>query len=959
VTHRHPDFWPNPEAFDPENFGSHAPARHKYAFFPFGGGMRKCIGYQMALLIMRVVVATVAQHLDLAVVPGHPIQRGALVALRPLQGIQLTVRPHKHDAPSGARPPPEPPRSTTNDDPAEGCPFAAPATLSLAQTAIVPADTGTALRFTWFPVEVPALSPTPAAALAGKRIIIVNGRPSAAERVAHALARGAACPYIFAPPPDADIAAAAHALVRQIGTVDGIVDLGLEAPFTLAGTADWEAPMQRTLGLMHACYDDWLAEESASRRFYLAVTWMDGRMGYGAPDPAAEAQPGQPFGGLWAGFAKTLPQELPNCNVRILDLAPDEADAVAQRVAAELYRWDLFEIGYSGGRRYTLQAQRSDLPDSPPPIGPGDVVLLSGGARGIGLLCARAIAERHGATVVITGREAPADGGEPWAMLDEAGFKRFAQDRLRAATPQNPVVAIRRQIAQLRRRRVLRATLDAIAAQGLPIQYRVCDVTDAAAVRVLCDAFGDALRMIIHNAGVDRPVRLAQKSTEDFIDTVRTKVRGFANLCAAVEGRTNLLRFCNVGSLTGRWGGMTGETDYAAANEALARLGLWAQRHALRCPVKTLVWPTWDGVGMITNPEVTRRYVATMANADGIRHWLAELADSQSGEVMFMGAVGGAVTPIQIRGFSPVHGLPNIAELVTRHHHAGEPTLFRPFARLVTRYRIARDSAPFLHAYRVDGRPALPSAILLEHACGAGSWITPDAVRDMALVRLTDIRIDLDAAILPPADDGWVDLRTEATGAWRGGEWMVDVLCTQMATGRDVLRVTLVYREAPVPTSQEVIAAVRRPAEPLGLLASGRAGWNDHLLRAAEWTGSREDGTPIRIGRVDAADASDLWALTHPPTLRLPISHIETVLRAAWAAAGDASIWSIAVIEMGARSTAPARYVVERAAGHFAITDDQGLVLMDLTGVRMLAPDDPGASAHPPVAFTELVPLSA
>jgi cytochrome P450 len=92
VTHRHPEFWTNPEVFDPENFGAQALERHKFAFLPFGGGMRKCIGYQVALLVMRVLVATVAQHLDLLLPPGHPIVRGALISLRPLKGILVTTK---------------------------------------------------------------------------------------------------------------------------------------------------------------------------------------------------------------------------------------------------------------------------------------------------------------------------------------------------------------------------------------------------------------------------------------------------------------------------------------------------------------------------------------------------------------------------------------------------------------------------------------------------------------------------------------------------------------------------------------------------------------------------------------------------------------------------------------------------------------------------------------------------
>ncbi|WP_255214308.1 SDR family NAD(P)-dependent oxidoreductase, partial [Burkholderia pseudomallei] len=209
----------------------------------------------------------------------------------------------------------------------------------------------------------------------------------------------------------------------------------------------------------------------------------------------------------------------------------------------------------------------------------------------------------------------------PWMALDEPGFKHYGLEQLRAATPEHPPKAIRAALQRLKRRRELKTALDEMAALGLPVHYRVCDVTDRAAVRALCDELGDSLRMVIHNAGVDRPVRLIQKRAEDFADTVRTKVLGFANLCDAVRAQPRLVQFCNVGSLTGRWGGMTGETDYAAANEALARLGLWAARHAFSpaCGVKTLVWPTWEGVGMITNFAVTQRYVSPMNVDEGVR----------------------------------------------------------------------------------------------------------------------------------------------------------------------------------------------------------------------------------------------------------------------------------------------------------------------------------------------------
>ena len=63
VTHRLPQYWEEPEAFQPERFLPQAAARrHRFAFYPFGGGPRLCIGNGFAMLEARLVLATVAQR---------------------------------------------------------------------------------------------------------------------------------------------------------------------------------------------------------------------------------------------------------------------------------------------------------------------------------------------------------------------------------------------------------------------------------------------------------------------------------------------------------------------------------------------------------------------------------------------------------------------------------------------------------------------------------------------------------------------------------------------------------------------------------------------------------------------------------------------------------------------------------------------------------------------------------
>jgi cytochrome P450 len=92
VTQRRTDFWQNPEGFDPERFTPECSAsRPRYAYFPFGGGPRQCIGNEFALMEATLVLATVAQRYRLHLVPGHPVEPYPIFTLRPRQGVLMTL----------------------------------------------------------------------------------------------------------------------------------------------------------------------------------------------------------------------------------------------------------------------------------------------------------------------------------------------------------------------------------------------------------------------------------------------------------------------------------------------------------------------------------------------------------------------------------------------------------------------------------------------------------------------------------------------------------------------------------------------------------------------------------------------------------------------------------------------------------------------------------------------------
>jgi cytochrome P450 len=92
VTHRLPEFWENPEGFDPERFtperSAHLP---RLAYFPFGGGPRKCIGNTFAMIEMPLVVAMITQRYRLNLVPGQVVFPEPAISLRPRDPLLMTL----------------------------------------------------------------------------------------------------------------------------------------------------------------------------------------------------------------------------------------------------------------------------------------------------------------------------------------------------------------------------------------------------------------------------------------------------------------------------------------------------------------------------------------------------------------------------------------------------------------------------------------------------------------------------------------------------------------------------------------------------------------------------------------------------------------------------------------------------------------------------------------------------
>ncbi|MCA1583833.1 MAG: cytochrome P450 [Acidobacteria bacterium] len=91
VMHRDARFYDRPDQFQPERWSQEFKASlPRYAYFPFGGGTRHCIGESFAWMELVLVVATIARRWQLRLLPGHPIVPQPLLTLRAKHGMRMT-----------------------------------------------------------------------------------------------------------------------------------------------------------------------------------------------------------------------------------------------------------------------------------------------------------------------------------------------------------------------------------------------------------------------------------------------------------------------------------------------------------------------------------------------------------------------------------------------------------------------------------------------------------------------------------------------------------------------------------------------------------------------------------------------------------------------------------------------------------------------------------------------------
>lgn len=379
---------------------------------------------------------------------------------------------------------------------------------------------------------------------------------------------------------------------RQIGPVTDIWHLLPSAP-----GADSDTLELRSLFLLASVFGGDLRR---ARGTLGAVTAMGGSFGLRSqPDRFSAGQAGLP------GLVKSLAQEWPEVMVRCWDVDP-AAGGDANLSWPDFGGWhSSIEVGYSSQGRCVLDAVQAPLERgmlSHLELGPDSVILVTGGARGIGAHVCAALAARYGCRLVMTGRT-PLPEAEPAAtaqLTAEAELKRAIAEMRRKAGGGLSLLKVEADYQALLRAREMRAGFARLSALDVPYDYHCLDVSDAAALESLVGSLyreHGRIDGVIHAAGVVEDGLVLDKSLDSFDRVFNTKVSPALTLARVL--RPEHLRFTAFFSSVAARYGCAGGADYAAANEALNKL---AWRLDARWPgrVVSIGWGPWAESGMAT-----------------------------------------------------------------------------------------------------------------------------------------------------------------------------------------------------------------------------------------------------------------------------------------------------------------------------------------------------------------------
>ncbi len=425
-------------------------------------------------------------------------------------------------------------------------------------------------------------------------------------------------------------------------------------------------------------------------------------------------------GGL-AGIIKTADKEWPEVTCRMIDIpAKRNSIKLAQKIVEELGSKGALEVGLDNDARYQLRLNKQAIEAAGDRklLDEEDVLIVTGGARGVTAEVAEAMAGTYGCKLLLLGRSPLPEDEPDWleGISDEAAIKQaIINNSDEKLSPKE----VEKRFSEIEKGREIINNITRMGEVASRVVYCAVDVTDEHSVKQLIDEARNSLGPIagiVHGAGVLADRLIEDKTREQFESVYATKVHGLRYLLEACR-HDSLKMLVTFSSSTARYG-RKGQVDYAVANEVLNKMAQAEHTRRDDCRVVSVNWGPWDG-GMVT-PQLKKLFESEGVGVIPLKAGADYLVD----EVSKPGPV-----EVVILGSDPLEEENDTAGTVATAHEVPTHT--------VMERSLSVADYPVLASHVMNGRAVLPAALIAE-------WLAHGAMHNhpgMSFTGINDFKV--------------------------------------------------------------------------------------------------------------------------------------------------------------------------------------------------------------------------
>lgn len=447
-----------------------------------------------------------------------------------------------------------------------------------------------------------------------------------------------------------------------------------------------------------------LCQKSERPCVFITVSRNGGEFGFNGLSDISSC-----YSGGLAGLAKTASHEWPEVSCKAVDLAVNflSDEMAADCLVEECCHQGLLEVGITPEGQIVpglTQAQFNSSEMNSAPLQQNDLLVVTGGGRGVTQSVALQTAKAFGCKLLILGRS-PEPIKEPhWlaAVDSEKAIKKAIFGSETGLRPKD----VEQRYQSIVKSRELRASLEAFRTAGIDCEYVSVDVRDkiqiARVIKKATKAYGP-VKGIIHGAGVLADRFILDKTMDQFEMVYQTKVVSIRNILDAID-LDELRLLALFSSSTGRYG-RKGQVDYAVANETLNKLAQYYHTRLPNCRSIAFGWGPWDG-GMVDASLKTmfeQEGVGCIPLSVGASYFVEEVCHHrQSAEVVVLAKLSNTM-------------------------FQNDPLLeISNGGRFLLEHVVSIDSMSVLTDHVINGKAVLPVALVMEWLAHAALSCRPD-----------------------------------------------------------------------------------------------------------------------------------------------------------------------------------------------------------------------------------------